>query len=488
MKTVIIDAGHGGSDTGASYHGHQEKNLTLKLALKTRQALQQNYKAKVLMTRAQDKTVSLDHRTDFANNHDADYFCSIHLNAGGGSGFESYIYNGSVSKKTIQAQDAIHEKYVHKLAKKYDLRNRGQKRANFHVLRETRMSAILLESLFIDSDHDLKRITKASFRKDAGAAIAEGIADALSLPVSKNKKNKKNPSLYHVIAGSFKEKQHAKNRVAFLNQQQIEAIIKETQISGDTYYRVQAGAFRKRANANRRITELKKMGIAEPFLTTSGSSSATSSDSDSSNHSKSSNGSTEGSKEDSNPSTETIRGDTRLTAAQIDDYAEHLYSKAPKLGSYYEEFGKHYGIRGDIAFAQALHETDNFRFTGIVNPEQHNYCGLGATGPDHSGASFETPEKGVLAHIQHLYAYATDDALPEGYSLIDPRFKEVKRGSAKTWAALNGKWAVPGKGYGQTIVRKYKQMRHFAKKQTSTQPWLQFLKKLWQFIKQALRL
>lgn len=473
MKTVVIDAGHGGSDTGASYQGHIEKNLTLKLALKVREALRQNYDAKVLMTRTKDKTVSLDQRTDYANNHDADYFCSIHLNAGGGSGFESYIYNGGVPQQTVQAQDILHQTIIHKLAKKYDIHNRGQKRANFHVLRETRMSAILLEVLFIDSDHDVKRITKPAFRKNAGAAIADGIADALSLPTAK--KN----TLYHVIAGSFKDKQNAKNRVAFLKQQQIEAMIKETQISGETYYRVQAGAFRKRANANRRVTELKKMGIAEPFITTSGSQTNTSTDSDPSGSNQ---------REDSDPSTETIRGDTRLTAADMDQYAEHLYSKAPKLGSYYEEFGNHYGIRGDIAFAQALHETDDFRFTGIVNPEQHNYCGLGATDPDHSGASFPTPEKGVLAHIQHLYAYATTDSLPEGYSLIDPRFEKVKRGSAKTWAALNGKWAVPGHDYGQTIVRKYEKMRQFSKKEPTSQPWLQFLKKLWQLIKRALRL
>lgn len=282
----------------------------------------------------------------------------------------------------------------------------------------------------------------------------------------------KKKTLYHVIAGSFMDQQTAKSRIAFLKQQQIEGIIKETQLSGETYYRVQAGAFYKRANANRRMTELKKMGIAEPFIITSAPQTDTSTKADPSGH----------------PTTETIRGETRLTAADMDQYAEHLYSKAPELGRYYEDFGKHYGIRGDIAFAQALHETDQFRFTGIVNPEQNNYCGLGATDPDHTGASFPTPEKGVLAHIQHLYAYATTDPLPEGYSLIDPRFSKVKRGNAKTWAALNGKWAVPGNDYGQTIVRKFERMKQFTKRKPTTHPLLQFLMKLWQIVKRMLRL
>lgn len=470
MKTVVIDAGHGGRDTGASYQNHLEKNVNLKLALKLRDRLTQNYHVNVQMTRTKDKTVSLDARTDFANEKNADYFCSIHHNAAGGDGFESYIFNGQVPKSTRQAQDTIHDKIIQQLASKYDIDDRGQKRANFHVLRETKMSAILLEMLFIDNAHDLKRITDPAFRQDAAAAIAEGIADALALPAAKGK------TLYHVIAGSFKEKENAKSRVDFLNQQQIEAVIKETQISGETYHRVQAGAFRKRANANRRTNELKKMDIAEPFITTS--------QSQTKSH-QSGNGNSNASL-----ATTSIRGKTRLTAAEMDQFAAHLNADAPELGTYYETFGKHYGIRGDMAFAQALHETDDFRFTGIVNPEQHNYSGIGATGPKESGNSFSTPEKGVLAHIQHLYAYATSSPLPEGHALIDPRYNKVNRGSAKTWQALNGKWAVPGKGYGQKIARKYKQMKQFSKDKSTSptlQPIRRLLEKLWKLIKKTFK-
>lgn len=56
------------------------------------------------------------------------------------------------------------------------------------------------------------------------------------------------------------------------------------------------------------------------------------------------------------------------------------------------------------------------------------------------------------AHIQHLYAYATTEPIPQERILYDKRFHLVKRGSAPHWEDLNGKWAVPGIGYGERIV------------------------------------
>lgn len=72
--------------------------------------------------------------------------------------------------------------------------------------------------------------------------------------------------LYKVVGGSFPDKQHALNRVSFLKQQQIDAFIEETDISGETYYRVHAGAFLYRKYAEIRVKELEKMGICEPFV------------------------------------------------------------------------------------------------------------------------------------------------------------------------------------------------------------------------------
>jgi hypothetical protein len=152
------------------------------------------------------------------------------------------------------------------------------------------------------------------------------------------------------------------------------------------------------------------------------------------------------------------------------------YIPVPKeLAELYITIGEKYGIRGDLAFAQAAKETHYFQFTGSVKPDQNNYCGLWATGSantgneplngaDPNGVSFEsgvhgaifaTPEVGVEAHIQHLYAYATNKPLPEDAVLYDPRYKYVSLGSAPTWLGLNANWAVPGTTYGQSIIQDY---------------------------------
>nr|WP_307723641.1 glucosaminidase domain-containing protein [Tenuibacillus multivorans] len=158
-------------------------------------------------------------------------------------------------------------------------------------------------------------------------------------------------------------------------------------------------------------------------------------------------------------------GQTYLSPELMNLFVKDVNNDAIELGIHYLTIGEAYGIRGDIAFAQAMHETDYLRFTGVVQPEQNNYCGLGATGPDNPGASFETPEEGVLAHIQHLYAYASTEPLPDEYPLVDPRFDLVTRGSAPAWTDLNGKWAVPGDNYGQSILDLYVRMIDFSTQQ-----------------------
>lgn len=130
-----------------------------------------------------------------------------------------------------------------------------------------------------------------------------------------------------------------------------------------------------------------------------------------------------------------------------------------ELADMFLEEGKLEGVRGDVAFAQSILETGFFQFGGIVTPYMNNYAGIGALNGNSSGsaASFPTPREGVRAQIQHLKAYASTDHLMS--SCVDPRFHLVARGSAPytEWlgAADNpqGKgWAVPGKGYGVSVV------------------------------------
>ncbi|GED12526.1 Mannosyl-glycoprotein endo-beta-N-acetylglucosaminidase [Aneurinibacillus migulanus] len=153
-----------------------------------------------------------------------------------------------------------------------------------------------------------------------------------------------------------------------------------------------------------------------------------------------------------------ILGASVATEEQMLAFARSVNPDFPAdLPKLYIEIGNKYGIRGDIAFCQMIKETGYHRFGGIVDANQYNYAGIGAVGNSktNKGNFFLSPEQGVRAHIQHLYAYASKGELPEDEPLVDPRFNYVTRGIAPNWQNLNGKWAVPGKGYGEEILKIY---------------------------------
>ena len=131
-----------------------------------------------------------------------------------------------------------------------------------------------------------------------------------------------------------------------------------------------------------------------------------------------------------------------------------------QLVSYYYEEGQREGIRPDVAFVQALKETGFFGYGGTVTADQNNYCGLGTTSATVKGAYFPSSKMGVRAHIQHLLAYASTRRPVE--PVVDPRYALVRStyGSRTlgTWKELNGRWAVPGYSYGQSILSMYRAM------------------------------
>lgn len=126
-----------------------------------------------------------------------------------------------------------------------------------------------------------------------------------------------------------------------------------------------------------------------------------------------------------------------------------------KLVDFYYEEAQREGIKPDIAFAQALHETGYFRYGGLVVAQQNNYCGLGSVGASAKGAWFPNSQIGVRAHIQHILAYSSKT--PPKTSIVDPRYRLVTTtknfGKAKNWTDLNGVWAIPGRDYGEKILK-----------------------------------
>ncbi|MEY2559193.1 MAG: N-acetylmuramoyl-L-alanine amidase [Verrucomicrobiota bacterium] len=195
VETVVLDPGHGGADQGASSTWGTEKGFTLDVALAARTLLiRAGYK--VEMTRVNDVAVSLQDRVNFANRFPHAVFVSIHFNSSsGGAGVESYtlapegVPSNASSEHHISAIDlgryagnafdtqnialtaSIHASVLSKLS----VFDRGVRHARFHVLRDVKIPAVLLEGGFISDPAEGQRISTAQYRQQLGAAIAQGI-------------------------------------------------------------------------------------------------------------------------------------------------------------------------------------------------------------------------------------------------------------------------------------------------------------------------
>ncbi|MEY8327416.1 N-acetylmuramoyl-L-alanine amidase [Lachnospiraceae bacterium 54-11] len=156
-----------------------------------------------------------------------------------------------------------------------------------------------------------------------------------------------------------------------------------------------------------------------------------------------------------------IMGKAVATADQMKAYLKKKNPSVPQsvldMVPLYLSEGEAEGVRGDIAFAQSCLETGNFTFSGsAVTLPQNNFCGLGVTQRGRVGLSFDTPQLGIRAQIQHLKAYASTDKLRN--ALIDPRFRYVTRGCAPYAEWLGQKENPQGKGwaagekYGEKIL------------------------------------
>lgn len=181
-KTIVLDAGHGGSDPGAVSQvldgkTIQEKTLTLSIVLKVRDILV-NKGYSVILTRATDKYPSLDDRAELANRSGAAIFVSIHMNsspsesANGTETYYSTLNNGTAFNTTSKA---LATNIQTRLQKALNSTNRGVKTANHAVTRKSLMPAALIEVGFISSPEEAGLLTTSSYQDKAASAIAEGI-------------------------------------------------------------------------------------------------------------------------------------------------------------------------------------------------------------------------------------------------------------------------------------------------------------------------
>ncbi|OAB46832.1 N-acetylmuramoyl-L-alanine amidase family protein [Paenibacillus antarcticus] len=177
-KIVVIDPGHGGSDPGAlSISKKYEKDTNLAISLKVQSLLLKEPNIDVVMTRDSDTYPTLSERAQLANRINADVFVSIHGNSNPSSkpnGTETYYYQRSSSKDLA---NVIH-KY---LIKATGLIDRGVKNNSLHVIRETKMPAVLLEIGFLSNSSDEKVMLSDDVQNKVAQAVVDGIKEYLGV-------------------------------------------------------------------------------------------------------------------------------------------------------------------------------------------------------------------------------------------------------------------------------------------------------------------
>lgn len=217
MARVCLDYGHGGIDSGAVYKGRCEKDDNLELGLKIAEELRR-HGVIVGETRTSDTTLSLKNRTLFANKGNFDYFISFHRNAyipEKTNGVETYVYIIGREKSKELAER------IQKALIQVGFFNRGIKKANFQVLRETKMPAVLVEVGFIDNSEDNKLFD--SKKDEIAKGIAKAILEQLNIKYVETSK-----ILYRVAAGTFSNRENAEKQVKKLKELGIDAVIVES--------------------------------------------------------------------------------------------------------------------------------------------------------------------------------------------------------------------------------------------------------------------
>lgn len=173
-RTFILDPGHGGMDNGASgKNGTLEKVLNLEVSLRLKDLLEEAG-ANVVLTRFEDKYISLYERAFIANFLMAEYFISIHTNSHPKSkinGIEIFYYSGRPKAERMAA------KILDAITKRTGLRKLAVKTNNFVVIRETQMTGVLLELGFLSNQQEELIISTDNFKDNAAQGIFDGIID-----------------------------------------------------------------------------------------------------------------------------------------------------------------------------------------------------------------------------------------------------------------------------------------------------------------------
>ena len=250
---VILDAGHGGPEPGATFEGRQEKDDTLRLALAVGEILERNGVG-VAYTRTEDVYDTPFEKAQIANREGGDFLISFHRNsspeANEYSGVETLVYDKSGEK--LELAENINEELEN-----VGFRNLGVKeRPGLVILKRSKMPAVLVEAGFLNTEAD-NELFDQNFDE-----ISQAIANAVLKTLGQDELQVQE-RYYRVQTGAFMRKAYAEDLLYQLLGQNYPAYI----LKDGNFYKVQVGAFRNLDNAVRMEEALRRQGYST-FITT----------------------------------------------------------------------------------------------------------------------------------------------------------------------------------------------------------------------------
>jgi N-acetylmuramoyl-L-alanine amidase len=174
---IVIDAGHGGTDSGSIVANVNEKDVNLSVALKLQKVMEQ-HGAIVTLTRSDDEYISLSDRAAIANDGDADVFISLHCNYyvddANISGLECYYMS-----KHAKISEQYAQNIVDAVAQSGEITTRKTETVDYFVLRSTTMPAVLVEMGYLSNDAEREKLSDDTYQNLLAASIADGIIQSL---------------------------------------------------------------------------------------------------------------------------------------------------------------------------------------------------------------------------------------------------------------------------------------------------------------------
>ena len=448
VRVIALDAGHGGSDPGAQGNGKSEADLTWKIVSACKTKLE-NYGFKVILAREQSGSYGSNdflYRVQRCVNQGAQAYISFHINSGSSAAHGAEVYSPTVNGADYtQVSYELAQKVQNNLVA-LGLTNRGvfqmQVGDEFAVIRcarEAGIPGILIEHGFISNWGDANR-----YFSDAGCKrLGEADADAIIAQFPKSSwldyssvfdadyylnkypdvnewaNGSKDKALDHFINYGMSEGRRGSEAFDVYSYKTRYLDLRKAYGSNlkDYYLHYLEYGMKEHRNGS-------SMTGFEGYIM---SSSFTSYEAAAAHYSR------------------TVGSQTFPTSvykskgsASIDEFCKILYEEAS-----FE------GVCPEVLYAQVMKETGYLRFGNLVQANQCNFGGVGATGPGNPGYTFSSVREGLRVQVQHLKAYATTE--PLNNPCIDPRFNLVSRGCAPKTTDLNGRWAIPGKGYGESL-------------------------------------